>query len=48
MLSCQRLERELPRLSCKRLTLTHVGGEMEAHLSDATIEVARDGRTLLL
>lgn len=48
MLSCQRLERERARFTCKRLILTHVGGEMEAHLADVTLEVAWDGQTVTL
>ena len=32
MLSARRLERERPRLSCRRLILTYIGGDMESHL----------------
>jgi ribonuclease BN (tRNA processing enzyme) len=37
-----------PRLTCKRLLLTHLGPEMLAHRADAGAECADDGLTLTL
>jgi hypothetical protein len=48
MLNYQRLQRERHRLTCKRLILTHVGGELQARITEATEEVASDGLTLRL
>jgi len=33
-------------LGCRRLVLTHLGGESLAHLNDITLECARDGMTI--
>src|SRR5262249_7182571 len=48
MPSYETLRAQRPRLTCKRLLLTHIGAEMQRHLADVSEEVAQDGTTIVL
>lgn len=48
MISYRTLIEHRHRLSCKRLILTHLGGEMQQRLAEVTEEVAEDGMTVVL
>jgi len=43
MLDHATLREQRPRLSCKRLILTHIGAELQERLAEAQEEVAHDG-----
>jgi ribonuclease BN (tRNA processing enzyme) len=48
MLSHAELMAQRPRLSCRRIILTHIGAEMEQHRGEARELVAEDGTTISL
>jgi ribonuclease BN (tRNA processing enzyme) len=46
MVSYRTLMEQRPRLTCKRLVLTHLGAEMQRRLAEVTEEVAEDGMVI--
>jgi ribonuclease BN (tRNA processing enzyme) len=48
LINYRTLMQQRPRLTCKRLVLTHLSDDMQRHLSEVTEEVAEDGLVIEL
>ena len=48
MLSYRVLREHRAALTCRRMVLTHIGGDMQQHIAELTDDVAEDGMTIAL